>query len=250
MMTTTDQDRPSLQFYDRIRLLNPSKDQQLRLRPPANYRFTAQTNAIPLVAEEFYTAQAYYPIVFAGTDQPRPVAVVGLKSNENLFIEADGTWRADHYMPLYVRRHPFILVDLNDGRLHLGIDEASSRWSSEDGQKLFEDNEPAELTKGMLDFCTKYRTQHKISADLGEALREQAVLTEYRFDITAAGQTHAVSGCQVVSEEKLAAVPDDVFLAWRRAGWLPLITAHLLSLRQWQSLGRISAERSHVALAA
>jgi hypothetical protein len=53
-----------------------------------------------------------------------------------------------------------------------------------------------------------------------------------------------------------ARLADDVFLAWRRARWLPLIYAHLISLRQWEALGRRSilrqaqGDRDSAALAA
>jgi SapC len=237
-------------FYRRIRMLDRTRDQAMRLLPSTDCSFAAATNAIPLVADEFFLAEQNYPIVFAGNDALYPVAVVGLRATDNLFVDADGTWRADSYVPLYIRRHPFILIDGNDGRLHLGIDDAAPRWSVETGQPLFEVAEPTRLTSDAFDFCTRFYRQHAVASAFAAALREHGVLAEYRFNVTAAGLAHSVTGCHVVSEEKLAAVPDDVFLGWRRAGWLPLITAHLLSLRNWQALGRIAAERPAAALAA
>ncbi len=249
-MSGTEQTSELPLFYSQIRILDTERDKSLRLLPPPDYRFAADTNAIPLVAEELFAAQAHYPIVFAGNDEPLPVAIVGLRNGENLFVDADGAWRPDTYLPLYVRRHPFIFIDGNDGRLHLGVESNSPRWSSEDGRPLFEAGEPTALTRGMLEFCTAFRRQHAIAAALGKALREHELLTEYRFTVNAAGSAHSVTGCNVVAEDKLAALADDVFLEWRRAGWLPLITAHLLSLRQWESLGRIAAARPAAALAA
>ncbi|MGA3397591.1 MAG: SapC family protein [Acetobacteraceae bacterium] len=237
-------------FYRQVRMLNTLRDQDLRLMPPSDYGFAAGSNSIPLVAEEFFAAQAHYPIVFAGTEHPSPVAIVGLRDNENLFVDADGTWRADSYLPLYVRRHPFIFIKGNDGTLHLGIDAASPRLSADRGERLFDANQPTALTNGLLKFCSAFSRQHDIAAALGAALHAHALLTEYRFDVTAAGQAHRVGGCRVVAEDRLAALPDDVFLEWRRAGWLPMITAHLLSLRQWEALGRLAMERPVASLAA
>jgi hypothetical protein len=237
-------------FYRQVRSLNSLRDQNLCLMPPADYGFAAGTNAIPLVAEEFFAAQAHYPIVFADAEHPLPVAMVGLRDNENLFVDADGNWRADSYLPLYVRRYPFIFIKGNDGRLNLGIDAASPRLSEDRGQRLFDANQPTALTSGILTFCTAFSRQHDIAAELGAALQAHALLVDYRFDVTAAGQAHRVSGCRVVAEDRLAALPDDVFLEWRRAGWLPMITAHLLSLRQWEALGRLALERPIASLAA
>ncbi|HTB43085.1 MAG TPA: SapC family protein [Acetobacteraceae bacterium] len=237
-------------FYRQVRMLNTVRDQDLCLMPPSDYTYAAETNAIPLVAEEFFRAQAHYPIVFSGTESPLPVAVVGLRNNENLFIDADGAWRADCYLPLYVRRHPFIFIKGDDTSLHLGVDPTSPRLGNDRGQRLFEANQPSALTRGLLEFCSGFARQHDIAAALGAALQQNALLVDYRFDVTAAGLAHRVGGCRVVSEDKLNALPDDVFLEFRRAGWLPMITAHLLSLRQWEALGRLAVQRSPASLAA
>jgi hypothetical protein len=235
-------------FYRQVRMLNSVRDQDLCLVPPSNHGYAAGTNSIPLVAEEFFAAQAHYPIVFAGSENPTPVAIVGLRDNENLFVAADGTWRADTYLPLYVRRHPFIFIKGDDGTLHLGVDATSPRLSAERGQKLFDANKPSALTSGLLEFCIAFSRQHDIAAALGAALHAHSLPVDYRFDVTAAGQAHRVAGCRVVAEDRLAALPDEVFLEWRRAGWLPMITAHLLSLRQWEALGRLVAARAVISL--
>ena len=246
-MSESVQSKQSPLFYDRIRMLDRTADRAMRLMPAKSFSFAAETNASPLVAEEFFSAQASYPIVFAGEEAPKPVAVVGLRNGENLFIDPDGSWEPNAYLPLYVRRHPFLLIDASDGRLHLGIDEAASRWSDDEGMHLFDMDEPTPLTRSMLEFCTRFRRQHEIAMALGAALKEQSLLVEYRFSVTAMGQAHNVSGCQVVAEDRLAAMPDELFLEWRRAGWLSMITAHLLSLRQWESLGRMAVMRAEPA---
>jgi hypothetical protein len=103
----------------------------------------------------------------------------------------------------------------------------------------------------MLEFCTRFRQQHMLAEALGKMLKDESMLVEYRFSVTVAGTDHNVAGCHVVAEAKLAELPDETFLAWRRAGWLPMITAHLLSLRRWESLGRLSMKRAEpTALAA
>ena len=157
-------------LYDRVRMLDRTADRALRLTPVKDFMFAASTNAIPLVAEELFSAQASYPIVFADAEAPKPVAVVGLRNGENLFVRPDGSWEPAAYLPLYVRRHPFLLIDDNDGRLHLGIDDAAPRWSEEEGTNLFDQDEPSALTKSLLDFCTHYRRQHRVAMALGMAL--------------------------------------------------------------------------------
>ncbi|MGH6975962.1 MAG: SapC family protein, partial [Stellaceae bacterium] len=40
---------------------------------------------------------------------------------------------------------------------------------------------------------------------------------------------------RVIDEARFDALPDELFLRWRRAGWLGLAYSHLLSMRRWQS---------------
>ena len=132
----------------------------------------------------------------------------------------------------------------------------SPRLSEREGAALFEAGEPTRLTRDMLEFCVRFRRQNEIALALGRALSDHDLLVEYQFYVTVAGRSHEVDGCQVVAEDRLAALADEVFLAWRRAGWLPLIYAHLISLRQWEALGRRSVlrraqgDRDSAALAA
>src|ERR1700677_1937852 len=145
-------------------MLDSVRDQDLCLVPPSDHRFAAGTNSIPLVAEEFFAAHAHYPIVFPGAENPTPVAIVGLRNDENLFIDADGTWRADAYLPLYVRRHPFIFIKGNNGTVPLDTAAACPRLSLDHGQRLFDANKPTALTSGLLKFCTAFSHQHDLAA--------------------------------------------------------------------------------------
>ena len=61
------------------------------------------------------------------------MAIVGLRNDENLLLDSNGIWRANSYLPLYVRRHPFIFIKGSDGTLHLGIDAASPRLAANAG---------------------------------------------------------------------------------------------------------------------
>ena len=49
----------------------------------------------------------------------------------------------------------------------------------------------------------------------------------------------AVAACRAIDEDRFNALPDDVFLDWRRRGWLALAYAHLMSMRRWQGLANL-----------
>src|SRR6202167_3688090 len=98
-------------FYKSPRPLDRARDGKLRVSRPTHFRFAANTNAVPLLIDEFPMAAAYYPIVFAAGNSPVPAAVVGLKNDNNLFLDREGRWLNGAYLPAYVRRYPFILLD-------------------------------------------------------------------------------------------------------------------------------------------
>jgi hypothetical protein len=66
---------------------------------------------------EFAIAARDLLIVFAGNDakDAGPVALLGLRQNENLYVDAEGQWAANTYVPAFVRRYPFVLAEKPDG---------------------------------------------------------------------------------------------------------------------------------------
>src|SRR5271170_916965 len=73
-------DRSSFpQFYRDPSVLDPAAHGGLRLKPTVQCEFAARTNSIALGANEFYPAQAHYPIVFTMGTPVSAVAVVGLE---------------------------------------------------------------------------------------------------------------------------------------------------------------------------
>src|SRR3954451_4371663 len=105
--TPTPPPRPAADlplFYREPRPLEPGRHGKAGVPrpPPPSLSFAAKTNSIPLAADEFYTAQAHYPIVFTASKPASPVVVVGLANEQNLFIDAEGTWKSGAYVPAYV----------------------------------------------------------------------------------------------------------------------------------------------------
>ena len=50
-----------------------------------------------------------------------------------------------------------------------------------------------------------------------------------------------LSGFYVVDEAKFNALPDDVFLEWRRKSWVAAVYAHFLSQNCWKTLLDLAA---------
>jgi len=225
-------------FYASPRPLDRSRDAHLRLSRPTNFSFAAKTNAIPLLIDEFPMAAAYYPIVFAAGPMPIPAAVVGLKNDNNLFLDKEGRWLNGSYLPAYVRRYPFILMDDPEQKQFvLCIDEKSDMFNDNGEYPLFEGEQPSSFTKSAMEFCAALRQQGDATDEFVKALKEYNLLMPNDAQIdTRDGSKLQLSGFLVIDPKKFDALPDNVYLEWRRKGWVGLIYAQLLSSHRWQNL--------------
>ena len=212
---------------------------KLRLTTASNYRFAAQTNAVPLTITEFILALRHYPILFSQGVHPMPFALVGVELNKNLFVDKNGNWAADTYIPEYVQRYPFIFhIDADSDRWVLCVDEAGNRLSNQDGIRLFNNKqEPTQNIQDVLVFCGNYQKQHEASLEFSNALLERDLLIERNANITLAnGQTMELYGFSLIDTDKFDRLSDETILEWRNKGWLALIYYHIASTTSWRSL--------------
>lgn len=231
-------------FYQGVEPLHAARHAGVGLKDSIGYGFAAATNAIPLVWEEFAIAQAHYPIVFGPPGQPEAYAAVGLRDRENLMVTADGGWLPGPYVPAYLRRYPFIFGVLPEStEFHLCVERSAlAPVGIGTSRPLFIDGQPSPLVQEALRICAAYQRQYDETAAFVTALHERRLLTERHASTTVTtpgGQQPVVmGGLWTVDEAAFNALPDDVFLDWRRRGWVVLVHAHLLSMQQWAGLGR------------
>ncbi len=91
----------------------------------------------PVFLSEFRSAQASYPIVLQQSGDGggfHPVALMGLRAGENLFLDARG-WDA-HYIPLTIERGPF-MIGRGDNELMVHLDIDSPRIGRGEGPPVF-----------------------------------------------------------------------------------------------------------------
>lgn len=246
MTETQAQDTPALpMFYSSARPLDIEQDANLFVSAPKHFRFAAKTNAIPLLTDEFAMAAAHYPIVFAAGPMPVPAAVVGLQNDENLFVDDMGQWLGGSYLPAYVRRYPFLLMDdPNQKQYVLCIDEGSEMLGSEGEYQLFKDGKPTAFTQSAMNFCATLRQQGEATDEFVKALKDYNLLmdNDAQVELPGGGKLQ-LAGFQVIDPKKFDLLPDNVYLSWRRKGWIGLIFAHLLSTHRWQNMVALAAAR-------
>lgn len=219
-------------FYQQPVVLDREQHKGLRLKP-ADARFSAKNQAVPVVAAEFPEACMEYPIVFVkGADGGwLALALTGLEANANAFVDAKGQWNA-RYVPLSVRRYPFILAEGADNQLSLAADMAAPHLGKE-GDALFDDKgEPTELVRKLMPMLAEFQNQAKGTSELAQKLSDAGLLIQQNMQVRLGdGREAEVEGVWIVDEAKLRALPDDKVLAWFKGGELTVIHAHMLSLR-------------------
>lgn len=232
-------------FYKQPRPLRAEQDVALGLAETVDYRFATDSNSVPLVAAEFTQACKHYPILFADGERSQPVALLGLRNMENLFVEGEGKWRSG-YVPAYVRRYPFIFMEnVERSEFVLCIDEAATGVVQGSGRPLFADGKPAPLLDNALAFCRDYQGHHAFTLQFMEALTEAGLLTPNRADVSlATGEKLSLGGFKVIDEARFNALPAETFLQWRERGWLHLVYCHFVSMSNWATLIDLTAERS------
>jgi hypothetical protein len=218
-------------------------DRGLSLQPHTDFRFARATNSVALGAVELASAMHHYPIVFTTTGRPAALAVLGLEPDLNFFVDDDGRWQPDAYIPAYIRRYPFILSERSDStELTLCIDEECDRLRQSGDYPLFTDGQPTQLTRDALNFCREFHEQTQITATFVAALLESGLLVENEARLNLEpGRDITLGEARFIDEAKFNALPDTVLLEWRLRGWLPLVYSHLFSMTKWRALARLAA---------
>jgi hypothetical protein len=214
--------------------LDPGRHGALRVGDGRNYDFAAKSNTIPLGAVEFMAAARHYPIIFAGDDEIQPVAMMGLRPGENLFVNARGMWKEGCYIPAILRRAPFVLMqETKNGRsgVSLCLDVESPLVSTETGSPLFHDGKPTALIAKMATFAASFSKEQTRTRAFVNACVDNDLLVERRMEITLRnGQKIQFEGFRLIDEERMRKMDDAEALKWFRRGWDALAVAHFLSL--------------------
>ncbi|HEY0687032.1 MAG TPA: SapC family protein [Steroidobacter sp.] len=236
---------PLPMFYKNPMPLEPQRHAAAGLKPQSDFLFAAGTNALPLTSTEMAYAARTYPIVFSTSTPTVPFAVVGLREHENLFVDAQGAWREDCYIPAYVRRYPFIFSEVPETqRLVLCIDEGADCYEATSSRPLFADGKPTEALQRALQFNETFQQHYVDTRRFGEWLDKNNMLEDRmaRADL-GAGQTFTLRGFRLINPERLRVLEDSQVLELHKRGWLPLLHFHLQSLHNWGLLGSLTRAR-------
>ena len=203
--------------------------------------FLVNQHAIPVTIDEFAAVQRHYPIIFSVGDNPVPLALMGLNEGVNTFVDADGKLIDEVYVPAYVRRYPFLLARLRQDADELSLcfdPTADAIGPFDEGDALFDDGKPTEVTQAILGFCEQFEQAGQRTTLFMKELVDNGLLMDGEVSIQMVDNEapFIYRGFQMVNEDKLRELRGDTLRKMMKSGLLPLVHAHLFSLQTMREI--------------
>jgi hypothetical protein len=170
------------------------------------------------------------------------VAVLGAGDRGNAFVDHEGSWMPDCYIPAYVRRYPFALVREHAGaeRMLLCADlSAEGFFETEEPvqERLFVGDLPTPHSNKILEFCQTFESGMVKTRLLCELLCKLELFENSRVTLhQRSGKKTNLEGFMMVREERLRQQSDAVLADLVRRGIVALIMAHLFSVARFSSV--------------
>ena len=203
------------------------------------FAFLRDAHAVPVTVSEFGMAAGSFPLIFVGQDKT-PVSVMGIRQNQNLYVNENGEPDPDVYLPAFVRRYPFVFASDNESdRLLLCIDRQAPMVSDQPDVPFFEGSEPSKFTNDAIEFCKEFERQRRATVDFVALLNSMDLFETKTVAFTPRdaqgnqGQQQKIADYFAVSEEKLNALTPEQYMQLRDNGAIGAIYAHLVSLLNW-----------------
>lgn len=223
-------------FYERPVPLNRVQHKDLRIKGLLDFRFASKVHSVPLTGVEFAAAARQLPILFAGPNpaEAGPIALLGLRQDENLFVDAEGRWAANVYVPAFVRRYPFVLAEKPPGQpgddFTVFLDEGYAGFGAE-GERLFgEDGSDTETLTNAVKFLGEFQQHVARTRWFMEQINKHDLLESRSIRLEKNGNALNLTGLYTVSEEKLRNLDQATAQEFLKEGVTGWIYAHLLSL--------------------
>lgn len=228
-----------LGIYEKVVPVSSQRHKDWSVKTGAGYAYAQETNSVPLIAVEFPVAALEYPIVFAGDQTVMPLAVLGIRTQENLYLKEDGSWHAK-YIPAFLRQYPFVFSNMEDGKkFALCIDEDFAGFNQDGvGERLFDaEGEQTQYLKSVMEFLKKEQAEFQRTRLLCDKIKELDLLEPMTAEFTSnVGQKVRLGGFKAVSRKRLAELQPEQLADLVKTGVLELIYLHLSSMNHIRTL--------------
>jgi hypothetical protein len=203
------------------------------------FAFLLQAHVVPITVNEFGVAAGSYPVIFAGADKT-PLAVMGARAGDNVFVSPNGEVDPEAYLPAFVRRYPFVFAADNAGdRLVLCVDRAAPMIGENPDVPLFNGDQPSQYTQEAMEFCKEFERHRRATEEFLKITTEfdlfetKTVSLQNRNPDGSEAPAQTIAEYFAIDEEKLNKLPTEQFMRLKETGALGPIYAHMVSLLQW-----------------
>jgi hypothetical protein len=229
-------------FYRDVVPLSRERHKDWYVDMAQGYGFTNETNSIYIAGTEFPMVSREYPIVFAkdGAENLVPVALLGLRQNQNLMVGADGQWLGS-YIPAYIRRYPFILANADEqaNSFAVCIDESFSGFNTagEGNRLITDDGEHGEILSNSVKFLEEFHKHSEITSTFCKAVAEAELVESMQANFSMkSGSSFSLAGLYCVPRNKIKALPAEQLKLFAERDYLDLLYLHIYSLSNMDKL--------------
>ena len=215
-----------------------------------SFAWSRLLNSVYINAVEISRAALDYPIGFVRdtvNNEYFPVAVLGLRNAENLFVDGGNQWLPHLYLPAYVRRFPFCIVEVaGDGntpgpRQLICVDE--ERLKKSDAPFFDQKGEATAIWTPRLQLIESFQGAQQVTRSFMRRLEALGLFVA--CDAVAMPGNRPplrLQGLHRIDETKLRSLSDADLRKMLDQGELRAVYAHLLSLENFTKLMFMTVE--------
>lgn len=224
------------------KIIEPATYGERRWSRVQSYRFAADQQLLPIVADELHKAAITLPLAFHKNGNTYSlVALVSVGSGSNIFVDKEGNWLGA-YVPAVLRAYPFQVAPTDkEGNVVLCFDEDSGLLSEDTAAESFfePDGTPAPGVKKIFEFLASFERSRRQTARICELLADFGLLVPWELKVQSDTGEVGITGLFRVDEDKLNALQDPEFLKLRESSALQLVYSQLISMQNIDVLPRI-----------
>ncbi|WP_448212352.1 SapC family protein [Colwellia sp. MEBiC06753] len=234
--------------------LRKEQHQNLKISATRSLKHIAGLHIVPITASEFAKGAMSYPVFIVKdpeTNRYRSVAMLGLETGENLFLDGDN-WTG-LYAPQSVGMAPFALgLDPEKEKTLTACVDIDSEFVGEDKElALFDDNgNETDLMKNIQETLGRLYENEVMTEKFIQEMLEKELLEEVELVISFQnGEKKKIVGVHTIKEPKLKELSDETVLDYHKRGLFIPIHSMLASIGQINRLAQIRNEKSDAKVA-
>ena len=216
-------------------------DVEITFSPLKNFKHSRNLGAVAIHHKEMIEVSKNYPIFFVkDAGGFSPVALLGIDTDKNLFVNKSGEWVKGKYIPTLIRLYPFVFTKTdkeNENSVSIAYDKDFDGLNNGGERFLKDDSSLTEFGDRVMKFAEDVFTSLNQTKQMLAILNDLELFSQ--VDITLGKDTdnqYKINGLFQINTEKLNKLSDENLLKITKSGILHLIYNHLDSATNFDNL--------------